>query len=268
MHDIQPPAGRKPLHEAKSPALVAHFIILTISGSGYLGIMLFDGDRVGLRAVALQNHHTFSASSSCPAVQLDLVATAGAIGCDVGRRFAYLAGAYGGRPFVERYGKYILLSGHDLDRTDPFLRWLRIDHRFSRAILLPVVRTFIALPAGIAKMPKLRFHLYTFLGSWPWCFGLAYVGMEPDWVRLRDTIRASKKPFHRFHTAVAVPCSWAWSGSSGLTGGSESAVPPPPESRLFPERLPQRPLSGRPFSFLFFEPRPARCQSPLPESRD
>ena len=68
--------------------------------------------------------------------------------------------------------------------------------------LLPVIRTFIALPAGIARMPQLRFHIYTFLGSWPWCFVLAYVGMKlgQQW----DSNPEFKHAFHRFHLAVEV----------------------------------------------------------------
>lgn len=183
-------------------ALVAHFIILTISGSGYLGIMLLMA--IESACVPLPSEITMTFSGflvHAGRFSLIWVATAGAIGCNVGSEIAYLAGAYGGRPFVERYGKYILLSGHDLDRTDHFFaRYGSITVFLAR--LLPVVRTFIALPAGIAKMPKLRFHLYTFLGSWPWCFGLAYVGMRLG--QAWDTNPRFKEAFHRFHTAVAV----------------------------------------------------------------
>lgn len=108
---------------------------------------------------------------------LVLVATAGAVGCNIGSTVAYGAGALGGRPLVERWGHYILLSQKDLDRADHFFR------RYGGpavllARLLPVVRTFISLPAGIARMPFWRFQLYTFVGSWPWCFILAYVGLK------------------------------------------------------------------------------------------
>jgi membrane protein DedA with SNARE-associated domain len=105
------------------------------------------------------------------------VATAGAIGCNLGSAVAYWVGAYGGRPLVEKYGSYILLDRRDLDRTTKFfVRFGPITVLLAR--LLPVVRTFIALPAGIARMPQLKFHIYTFVGSWPWCFVLAYAGMK------------------------------------------------------------------------------------------
>ena len=106
---------------------------------------------------------------------LALAATAGAVGCNIGSTLAYAVGARGGRPLVERWGRYVLLSPDDLDRAERFFR------RFGGPAvlvgrLLPVVRTFIALPAGIARMPQLPFQLYTFAGSWPWCYALAYVG--------------------------------------------------------------------------------------------
>ena len=93
---------------------------------------------------------------------LAVVATLGAIGCDLGSVLAYEVGAYGGRPLIERFGKYILMNRHDLDASDRFFqRYGKITVFVGR--LLPVVRTFIALPAGIARMPRGKFHLYTLL---------------------------------------------------------------------------------------------------------
>jgi membrane protein DedA with SNARE-associated domain len=126
------------------------------------------------------------------------VATAGAIGCNVGSLVAYEVGHYGGRPLVERYGKYLLVSRRDLDWADRFFkRWGYLAIFVAR--LLPVVRTFIALPAGIARMPRGRFHLYTFLGSWPWCFGLAWIGMK-----LGENWRGIGKYFHEFDAFIGV----------------------------------------------------------------
>src|ERR1700743_3057174 len=104
-------------------------------------------------------------------------ATAGAIGCNLGSVVAYWIGAKGGRPLVERYGRWVLMSHHDLDRmTEFFNKYGSITVLLGR--LLPVVRTFIAFPAGIAKMPQGKFHLYTFIGSWPWCFALGDAGFQ------------------------------------------------------------------------------------------
>ncbi len=127
------------------------------------------------------------------------VATAGAIGCNLGSAVAYWIGAFGGRPLVEKYGSYILLDHRDLDRTTRFFeRFGTITVLVAR--LLPVVRTFIALPAGIARMPQLRFHVYTFIGSWPWCFVLAYVGMKLG--NAWDTDPRLKQILHRSDAVV------------------------------------------------------------------
>lgn len=106
---------------------------------------------------------------------LVLVALAGAVGCLLGSIAAYGIGYSGGRPLMLKYGRYVLISQHDADRADRFFqRWGSATAFFSR--LLPIVRTYISLPAGIAKMPFFKFCIYTFLGSFPWCLLLAYVG--------------------------------------------------------------------------------------------
>ena len=108
---------------------------------------------------------------------LILVATFGALGCNVGSTIAYAVGLYGGRPFVDNWGAYVLMSRRDLDLAERFFaRYGAATVFISR--LLPVVRTFIALPAGMARMPQLKFQLYTFAGSWLWCYALAYVGLK------------------------------------------------------------------------------------------
>lgn len=127
------------------------------------------------------------------------VATAGAIGCNLGSAVAYWIGAWGGRPVIERYGGYVLLCRRDLDRATKFFsRYGAITVFLGR--LLPVVRTFIALPAGIARMPQLRFHVYTFLGSWPWCLALAYIGMRLG--KAWETDPLLKHILHRFDALI------------------------------------------------------------------
>ncbi len=108
-------------------------------------------------------------------VALLLVALAGATGCLLGSIIAYWIGYTGGRPLMLKYGRYVLISQHDADKADQFFqKWGSATAFFSR--LLPVVRTYISLPAGIAKMSFAKFCIYTLLGSLPWCFLLAYVG--------------------------------------------------------------------------------------------
>jgi membrane protein DedA with SNARE-associated domain len=129
---------------------------------------------------------------------LPWVATAGAIGCNLGSLVAYEIGCYGGRPLVEKYGRWILMGRRELDWADRFFsRWGYLAVVIAR--LLPVVRTFIALPAGVARMPRGRFHLYTFLGSWPWCFALAWMGMK-----LGENWRELGKYFHQMDAVIFV----------------------------------------------------------------
>jgi membrane protein DedA with SNARE-associated domain len=135
--------------------------------------------------------------------QLDLIllATVASLASNLGSIPAYWVGARGGRPLVERYGSFILLSRHDLDRVDHFFaRFGSIAVLIGR--MLPIIRTFIAFPAGVAKMNQLRFHIYTFIGSWPWCYALAYAGMKlgASW----NSDPRFKEIFHRFHLAVEV----------------------------------------------------------------
>jgi membrane protein DedA with SNARE-associated domain len=133
--------------------------------------------------------------------QWDLIvlATLCSIASNLGSIPAYWVGAKGGRPMVERFGKYVLLGQSDLDRAEHFFnRFGSITVLVGR--MLPIIRTFIALPAGIAKMNQFRFHLYTFIGSWPWCYALAWVGMKlgDKW----QTDPRFKEVFHRFHLGV------------------------------------------------------------------
>ena len=134
------------------------------------------------------------------------VGLAGAVGCVVGSIPAYYLGMYGGRPLIEKYGKYVLMSHHDLDLADRwFARHGEATVFFAR--LLPVVRTFIAFPAGVARMEMKRFIAYTFAGSLPWCLGLAYVGMAMGerWPTLRGY-------FHKFDLLIgaAIVAGIAW----------------------------------------------------------
>src|SRR5215469_12529780 len=161
-------------------------VISVISHSGYIGVILLMAIESACIPLPSEIIMPFAGALTVPEIaaryattpfSLFWVATAGALGCNLGSIIAYEIGCYGGRPLVEKYGRYIWLSRHDLEMADRFFA------RFGSAAvfigrLLPVIRTFIALPAGLARMPRLRFHLYTFAGSWPWCFALAWVGMK------------------------------------------------------------------------------------------
>lgn len=105
------------------------------------------------------------------------VSLAGALGCVLGSIVAYWIGATGGRDLLLKYGKYILISRRDADRADAFFA-KRGDATIFISRILPVVRTFISLPAGISRTNFPRFVLFTFLGSLPWCFALALIGQK------------------------------------------------------------------------------------------
>lgn len=136
-----------------------------------------------------------------PVFNLFLAAIAGALGCNLGSEVAYWVGAKGGRPAIEKYRKYLLISKHEIDIAD---RWFQTRGQwiifFAR--LLPVIRTFIAFPAGVARMNRTTFHVYTFAGSLPWCLGLAYVGQQLG-IRLIDEHSPLKQFMHKFDAAIA-----------------------------------------------------------------
>jgi len=114
----------------------------------------------------------------------------GAVGCTLGSIVSYALGAWGGRPLVERYGKYILVSREDLEKADQwFARWGDWAAFISR--LLPIVRTFISFPAGVVRMNFPRFTVYSFVGSFIWCGLLALGGFYfgEHWEELRAMMR-------------------------------------------------------------------------------
>ncbi len=110
------------------------------------------------------------------------ITLAGTLGCLTGSLIAYGIGAYGGRPLLERYGKYVLIRKNELDRGE---QWFAKHGESAVFIsrLLPVVRTYISFPAGIVRMDVRKFSVYTFLGSLPFCFAFAYAGVAlgPHW---------------------------------------------------------------------------------------
>ncbi|MHB8534610.1 MAG: DedA family protein [Sulfuricaulis sp.] len=179
--------------------LLAGFIIGTISRLSYGGIVLLmaiESACIPLPSEIIMPFSGYLVSTG--EMNLWLVGLAGAVGCVLGSLVAYCAGAWGGRPLVEKYGKYILVSHQDLDLAD---RWFQRHGDITIFIgrLLPVIRTFIAFPAGVARMDLWRFNLYTFVGSYLWSLGLAWIGMKlgQHW----DTLGVY---FHRFDAAIGV----------------------------------------------------------------
>jgi membrane protein DedA with SNARE-associated domain len=188
-------------------------IVLTISSLGYPGVVLLMGIESACIPLPSEIIMPFSGYLVYTGrFNLWAVSVAGAAGCVVGSMVAYWVGMYGGRPFIEKYGRYVLISHHDLDLAD---RWFaqRGELIVFGSRLLPVIRTFIAFPAGVAKMNLPKFVIYTFIGSFPWCLGLAYVGQKlgEEWDK-NDTL---KTLFHRFDFVIGIigllaAVWWVW----------------------------------------------------------
>ncbi|HEV2112216.1 MAG TPA: DedA family protein [Gammaproteobacteria bacterium] len=181
----------------KMLAALAASIIAVISSLGYAGIvmlMAIESACIPLPSEVIMPFSGYLVSRGVLA--LWGVVLAGALGCVIGSVVAYYVGAWGGRRLVERYGRYLLISHHDLDLAD---RWFARHGDVTILIgrLLPVVRTFIAFPAGVARMALGKFLIYTFIGSLIWCWGLAWVGehLGEHW----DTLGTY---FHRFDALI------------------------------------------------------------------
>src|SRR5712671_5073798 len=193
--------------------LLSVFIVATIARLGYAGVVLLMAIESACIPLPSEIIMPFSGYLVYTGrFNLWAVGIAGAFGCVVGSLVAYWVGMYGGRPLIEKYGRYVLVSRHDLDLAD---RWFEKRGEIIVFVsrMLPAIRTFIAFPAGVARMNLKRFIIYTFAGSFPWCLGLAYVGQKlgEKWNK-DDTL---KTWFHRFDfligiVAVILIVWWVW----------------------------------------------------------
>jgi membrane protein DedA with SNARE-associated domain len=187
---------------AKIIEILSGFIVATIVTLGYAGVVLLMAVESACIPLPSEIIMPFAGYVVFKGdMNLWAVGIAGAVGCVLGSLVAYWVGMYGGRPLIEKYGRYVLISHHDLDLAD---RWFG---RYGEAIvftsrLLPVIRTFIAFPAGVAKMNLTRFIVYTFAGSLPWCLGLAYVGQKLGEQWNKD--ETLKTLFHRFDFVIGI----------------------------------------------------------------
>ncbi len=179
--------------------ILTNFIISVISHGGYPGVallMAIESAAIPLPSEIIMPFAGFLVAEG--RFTLFGISMAGAVGSAVGSAITYWIGRYGGRPLIERYGKYILISTHDLDIADRFfLKYGLLSTFIGR--LLPVFRTFISVPAGIAKVNFPMFLLYSFVGSFLWSGLLGYFGLKlgPQWMELRE--RA-----HGFDVAIIV----------------------------------------------------------------
>jgi membrane protein DedA with SNARE-associated domain len=132
--------------------------------AGALAAGAFPGQEVVLFGHQLEGFWAFFA-----------MAMAGLVGYTIGSVIGWWIGYYGGRPLIERHGRWLHLGPENVERAEKwFERWGDWAVFLSR--MTPVIRSFVSIPAGVAKMPLLRFTVLTFLGSIPWCFGIAGAG--------------------------------------------------------------------------------------------
>jgi membrane protein DedA with SNARE-associated domain len=168
-------------------AIIASFIIKVISSTGYFGIttlMALESACIPIPSEIIMPFSGFLVFEG--RFMLWSVVIWGAIGNLIGSVIAYWIGFYGGRSLIQKYGKYILISSHDLERADHwFEKYGQSTVFFSR--LLPIIRTFISLPAGISRMDFKKFCFYTLAGSLPWSFALTYAGiiMGENWSAIK-----------------------------------------------------------------------------------
>ena len=195
-------------------SVLVSFVVAVISAAGYFGVaglMAVESACIPLPSEVIMPFAGYLVSLG--RFSLIGAATAGALGCNIGSTIAYLVAAKGGRPAFERWGRYVLIRHEELDRAEKFfVRYGAVTVFVGR--LLPVVRTFISFPAGLARMPMLKFQIYSFVGAWPWCLALAYVGMVlgTRW----DSDPTLRRLFHEFDAVIvavlAAGCSWfVWS---------------------------------------------------------
>ncbi len=167
---------------------IAEWVISVISSMGYPGIVLLMAIESACIPLPSEIIMPFSGYLVYTGrFDLHAASLAGALGCAVGSAAAYWVGIWGGRPFLEKYGRYVLIRRKDLDAADRFFeRWGMWAVFIAR--LLPIIRTFISLPAGISRMPFIPFLVLSFVGSVPWCYLLAYVGkvLGENWQSIRN----------------------------------------------------------------------------------
>ena len=185
------------IHELVDPLLQA--IRETIADWGYLGIvvmMAIESANIPLPSEAIMPAAGILVQQG--RMNLHLAALAGAIGCLVGSVPSYLLGLYGGRPFLERYGRWLLLKQRDLEVAESWVdKYGNVVFFICR--MLPVIRTFISFPAGVLRAHFFVFCLFTFVGSLIWCYFLTYVG-----IKFGENLQAFTEVWHKFDLAIAV----------------------------------------------------------------
>ncbi|VVB60109.1 SNARE associated Golgi protein [uncultured archaeon] len=163
--------------------LLSWYITQFISSIGYAGVFILMAMESAALPMPSEIVMPFAGYLAYQGIfNIYLIGLIGALGCMAGSIVSYYIGLKGGRPFIDKYGKYIMLNHHHVQLAETwFTKHGDKAVFFSR--FLPVVRTFISLPAGIGKYDFRKLVIYSFIGSIPWTFALAYIGFSlgPYW---------------------------------------------------------------------------------------
>jgi len=206
------PAAHPVSHEVLVLAFIDEIVIPFLNGLygsvGYLGVlvaMTIESAMIPLPSELILPYAGFLISDASQLEPLTgspwnywIVVVVATAGNTLGSLIAYVIGAYGGRPFLERYGRYLLIRPHEIELADRFFA----DHGGATVFigrLLPIIRTFISFPAGVARMPLGRFIVYSTAGALPWSMLLVYAGtvLGANWVDIRHALQP-------FDLAIAV----------------------------------------------------------------
>ncbi len=231
------PAAHPDSHEVRVLAFIDEIVVPFLNGLygavGYLGVlvaMAIESAMIPLPSELILPYAGFLISDVSQLEPLTgspwnywIVVAVATVGNTLGSLVAYVIGAYGGRPFLERYGRYLLIRPHEIELADRFFA----DHGGATVFvgrLLPVIRTFISFPAGVARMPLGRFIAYSTAGAFPWSMLLVYAGtvLGANWVDIRHALQP-------FDLAIALAVAlgvvlfvWWRLGMPGRRGGSGS----------------------------------------------
>ena len=219
-------------------AFIDQFVIPFLSGLygavGYLGVMVamaIESAMIPLPSELILPFAGFLVSDAGEIEPLTrgpwdywIVVIVATVGNTLGSIVGYAIGAYGGRPFLERYGKYLLIRPHEIELADHFFRKYGAPTAFFSR-LLPIVRTFISFPAGVARMPLGKFIAYSTAGALPWSMALVYAGqiLGEHWLDIRHALAPFDLAIAIAGVAAVALFVWWRLGMPGRPRGGEAA---------------------------------------------
>ena len=217
-------------------AVVIPFLNSLYGAVGYIGVMIamaIESAMIPLPSELILPYAGFLVSDPTQIERLSgapwnfwIVVVVGTIGNTVGSLIGYAIGAWGGRPFLERYGRYLLIRPHELELAERFFeRYGSATAFFSR--LLPIVRTFISFLAGVTRMPLVPFVAFSTLGALPWSILLVYAGtvLGAHWVDIRHALQPFDVAIAVAVVAGIVAFVWWRLGMPGRRGGAKAEQP-------------------------------------------